>query len=159
MEKEDYTQIVKNWIQDLSASLGADLALDDDGICSFRIEEDTIITIEVSPDFPVVYLYSPLVPLPADDPDMGTALMVKALELNAFQALTRGGTIASIPGGGLLIYCHTQPVEGVDSEGFNKVLGGFYETALELKNLLSSPEETPLPNDPLKGLTNLNMKL
>lgn len=143
MKKEEYTQLVKEWIKDLSTSFGEELVLDDEGICSFRIEDDTIITIEISPDFPVVYLYSPIMTLPADEPELGTALMIKALELNAFQALTRGGAIASIPGGGLLVYCYTQSIEGVDFEGFSKILGGFYETALELKKLLILPEKKP----------------
>lgn len=129
-------KLVELWIKDLSKALGVDLQLNSDGICSFQIGEETIITIEASIDFPIINLYSTLLPFSADDSDHNVGLMVKALELNAFQALTRGGAIASAPGGGFLIFCLSVPIKNMDSEIFNRTLGHFFETAIQLKKML-----------------------
>lgn len=141
MEWEEYKEIVRTWIKDLSASVGEELTLDDEGICSFRIEGETIISLEVSSDFPVLYIYSPLLALPNESLEQRNAMLAKALEINAFQGLTRGGSIALVPGGNILFYCFTQSIEGVDSINFDEILGAFYETALELKALFHEPED------------------
>lgn len=137
MDRTDQIKIVNSWIKDLSHILDVELSLDEEGSCALQIGEDTIIGIEVAYDFPMVYLYAPLMALPADDKESAISMMSRALELNAFQAATRGGAIAVAPGGGLLIFCYSTPIEGVDSDMFGKILGSFYETLPELKTMLS----------------------
>lgn len=141
MNWEEYTEIVKTWLRDLSASVGEELVLDEQGVCSFRIEGETIISLEVSSEFPVLYIYSPLLAVPNESQERRDFIITKALEINAFQGLTRGGSIALVPGGNILFYCFTQPIEAIDSLEFDQVLGGFYETALELKALFHEPED------------------
>ncbi|MBA3239581.1 MAG: CesT family type III secretion system chaperone [Parachlamydiaceae bacterium] len=136
MEFTEEVDTVKSWIKDLSVILKLELNLDSEGICSFQIGEDTVIILEVSHDFPMLHIYSPLVPFPKDDVDGSVLLMAKALELNAFQTLTRGGAIAAIPGEGMLIFCYTTPIEGGSSELLSKILGSFYETVVEIKEIL-----------------------
>lgn len=136
MEWEERNDVVKTWLKDLSTVLKVELELDSAGICTFQIGEDIIITIEVSRDFPMVNLYSSLVAFPSDDVDTAVLMMAKALELNAFQALTRGGAIASIAGEGILIFCYTMPIENGNSELFNAILGNFYDTVVDLKAIL-----------------------
>ena len=139
---EEYI-LVRSWLKDISASLGVELILDDEGLCSFQIGDDTVITIEVSDNFPIVQLYSTLLPLPTDNVELMVMKMSKALELNAFQAVTRGGAIATVPGGGLLIFCYNTPIEGFDSESFSKILSSFFETVVEIKKLLSDSSDLP----------------
>jgi hypothetical protein len=128
-------QIVADWMKEISAALGVELELDEEGICSFQIGDKAVITLEVSEDFPEVYIYSALVPLPKTEE--AAALMSRALELNAFQAMTRGGSIAMAPGGGVLIFCYSTPIAGVDATIFSNLLGTFFETVSELKTLLA----------------------
>lgn len=146
MVTKEETRTVESWIYDLSKSLGVELILND-GICAFQVGDDTIITIEVSQDFPVVNFYSPLLPLPADNMELSTLMMAKSLEINAFQALTRGGAIATAPGGGFLIFCYSTPIQDIDSETFNRILGSFFETIGELKGLLSQVASSDVPMD------------
>lgn len=148
MDNQESKRIVDGWIKDLAASLKIDLALDDEGVCSIQVGEDTIITIELSRDHPQVHLYSTLIPFPEGDMDASFFLMSRALELNAFQALTRGGSIGSLPGGGVLIFSYNVPLSGTESADFSRQLSVFHEAALEIKHLLtevaiSSDEHKP----------------
>lgn len=144
MAEKEENIIVRSWIKDISATLGVELTLDEEGLCSFQVGEDAVVTIEVSDDFPMVYLYSPLLQLTMENDESMIVILSRALELNAFQAVTRGGSIAMVPGGGLLIFSYSTPIEGVDSETFSKILASFFETVGELKKLLSEPS---LPKD------------
>lgn len=139
MTTKEETKTVETWIKDLTTVLGVELALSSDGVCSFQVGDDTLITIEVSHDFPMVNICSPLVPLPVGNESASLLLMAKALELNAFQAITRGGSIAMPPGGGYLIFCYTTPIQGVDSETFSRILGGFFDAHLDLRKTLTLP--------------------
>jgi len=130
-------KIVELWLKDLSASLGVELSLDDEGLCSFQADEERIITIEVPPELSQVYLYTPLVPLPNEDPERSNNLMTKALELNAFQIASGGASIALVPGMALFVLCYENAIEGVDSERFNHILGLFLETATDIKKALA----------------------
>lgn len=154
MEKSNELQTVESWMKDLSVFLGVELALDTDGICTFQIGENNIIGIEVSPDFPVVYIYSPIMALPTDDKDATMALMIRALELNAFQALTGGGAIAISPGGGPLLFCYSMPIAGADSNIFCNTLGSFFNRLPEIKNMLTTTSTMPpgqaLPSGAIK---------
>lgn len=136
MERQKQIDRVNSWLKDISKALGTTIELDDHGTCTFQAE-DHIIAIEVSYDYPMVHLYSPLIPLP-DDKNIAASFLARALELNAFQVITRGGAIATPPGGGLLIYCYSMPIDNTDSEKFSQILGSFYETVPELKQLLTS---------------------
>ena len=141
MEREEHTAIVNAWLKDLSASVDEKLQLDEDGICSLQVEERAIITMEVSNDFPLLHLYSPVFPLPDQEEGERVAILTKVLELNAFQNLTRGGSIALVPGGNLLFYCFSLPIEGTDSAQFDQALGEFYSTSLEIKEYLKDLDE------------------
>lgn len=135
--------ILKSWLKELSLALHVHLELDSHGICTFKLE-DHVIAIEASRDYPVVNIYSPLLALPSDDKDLAIGLQARALELNAFQIFTRGGAIATPPGGGFLIYCLSVPTENTDAEKFSQVLGEFYETLPELKKMLLLSGEAPI---------------
>lgn len=153
MDLKEQIKIVDSWLKDISRVAGVDLAMNPEGICTLQIGED-VIAIEISPDFPMIHLYSVLLPLPQEDKDLATSLLIRALELNAFQVLTRGGAVAMAPGGGLLIYCYSIFFEGMDSEKFSGILGAFYETLPEIKQMLTSTSaiEGPSKERPPKGI-------
>ncbi len=137
MDLRERILIVDSWLKDISKVAGINIAMNSEGICTLQIGED-VIAIEVSPEFPMIHLYSVLLPLPQDDKDLAYSLIARALELNTFQVLTRGGAVAMAPGGGVLIYCYSIFFEGMDSEKFSAVLGAFYETLPEIKQMLNS---------------------
>ncbi len=138
MDFSEYIKIVESWMEVISVQLKTELHLNKEGICSFQVGEDTIISIEVSKDYPFVNIYSTLTSLPSEDYDLAVLMMARSLELNAFQAITRGGAIAAIPGERLLIFCYTTPIEGESAEIFNNILGRFYETVIDLKSILTN---------------------
>lgn len=139
MDRQEQIEIVNSWMKDISAAIELELRLDSEGACSFQIG-DEIIAIEVSEHYPMVHLYSILCPLPVDNPELTTSLLTRALELNGFQILTRGGAIAAPTGGGMLIYCYSLPIEGTDSEKFSYILDMFFETVPEIKKLLTNSD-------------------
>ncbi len=135
MDRSKQIEVVKSWLKDLSAVIGANLTLNEDGLCSFQVGGD-IIVIEVSQDFPMVHIYSSLLAMPTNDKELSIALMIRALELNAFQILTRGGSIALAPGGVFLMYSVSTPTADVNSEKFSAILGAFFESLAEVKKML-----------------------
>lgn len=149
MEKEQQIKTVNEWLNDLSISLGIELKLNEDENCFFQIGESTIIGIEISLDFPMVNIYSPLMVLPDNDKIKNELVLIRALEINAFQALTRGGAIGIAPGGGPLLYCYSTPIEGNDSDSFSKILGGFYEALFAIKDLLAKATNPDTINEPI----------
>lgn len=158
MERKMQIDTVNSWLKDLSPILGIELRLDDEGICSFKVGDDVIV-IEVSHDYPVVHLYNILLPLP-EEGELKIALLSRAMELNAFQVLTRGGAIGAAPGGAFLIYSYMIPIEENTSEKFSASLGAFYETFPELKKLLtSSSDEQPKGKLPMGGLGQMHNRV
>lgn len=149
MNDRESKRIVDEWIKDLAASLKIQLSLDDEGVCSLQVGEETIITIELSRDHPQVHHYSTLINFPEENIETSFFLMSRALELNAFQALTRGGSIGVLPGGGVLIFSYNVPIQGTDSAAFGQQLSAFYEAALEIKHLLSEASVPSGENKPM----------
>lgn len=159
MNRQEQIEQVDSWLKDLSTSLGVELKLDEEGTCALQIGEDIIIGLEVGYDFPMVYMYSPLMKLSSEDKDLAMSMMTRALELNAFQTATRGGAIGIAPGGGLLIFCYSTPIEGLDSAMFSGTLSGFYEAIPELRSLLSQTDANNLPEKIRKPQSKLWLKL
>jgi len=146
MDRNQQIDIVNSWMQDLSQVFDTKLELDKDGICTLQVGSDSL-AIEVGDHYPTVGIYGSLMPLPVEDKELSFSLLTRSLELNAFQIATRGGAIAVAPGGGLLIYCYSTPIEGLDSEKFSEIFGGFFETLTELKKILLSPNSNVFKNE------------
>lgn len=144
-DMKEKIQTVGSWLNDLSQSLGTDMNLDEDGVCCFQIGQETIIGIEVSQTLSMVHLFSPLLALP-EEKEKAERIIIRALEINAFQALTRGGAIGIPPGGGPLLFCYSVPIEGMDSHSFSQLLGNFYEVLPEIKSLINEAVEANAPN-------------
>ena len=61
--------------------------------------------------------------------------------MNAFQSLTQGGSLALVPGGNLVFYCFSLPIEGTDAADFDQILGKFYSASLEIRDYFKTYEE------------------
>lgn len=140
MESIQQRTVVEGWLKDLSAALNIDLSLDEEGVCTLQVGPDNVTAIEVFADVPIIQMYTPLLSIQKDDPSKTFSLAMRSLEINAFQSVTRGGAVALAPGGSLLIYCLSIPIEGVDSEIFSRMLGDFYDTSEQIKALLNNQE-------------------
>lgn len=138
---DDSIKTVTGWITTLGKILKCELSLNEEDGCSFQIGENTVINIIVSKDFPQIHLYSTLLPFPENNYEAAELMMTRALELNCFQALTRGGAIASPPGGGSLIFCYNIPISGNDEQSFAHIVDAFYETVLNLREVLLEIQE------------------
>jgi len=157
MNASEEIKTVTAWLKDLSLALKTELSLDAEGCCTLQIDEEMVVTIEVSKDFPLVNIYSALITLPVDNIEEAFPLMAKALELNLFQSLTRGGAIAALPGEGLLIFCFSMPIEGANSEQFSQILGSFIETTVDLRRMLTADFQVP-PGAYKNGMSDSNPK-
>jgi hypothetical protein len=135
MSKETVLK-VGEWVRQAGQILGVDADLSDDGVCTLLIGNNFTVAIEVPEEGNWFYLYTPIGELPKEDPDVGYLLLQKSLELNAFQAKTRGGAIGLVPGQPLLIYSMLRPIEGCDDQIFAETVALFYEAALEIQDIL-----------------------
>lgn len=142
METKDTHIIVTSLLKDLSIALGVELKINDEGICYFQIGEKTAVTLEVSSNFPLIHLYSPLISFPFSTEEVkNTEIIIKALELNAQLDLTLGGATALAPGGKNLIFCISVPIEGLNAGDFAEILEAFFQSLNAINYLLL---ETPV---------------
>ncbi|MBS0634944.1 MAG: CesT family type III secretion system chaperone [Verrucomicrobia bacterium] len=126
-------QKVQEWLTTAGRILGVEAHLSKDGSCSLLLNNNLIITVQVPQEGDRFFLFTPLGELPKDN---GFAVCQRALELNAFQGATRGGSIGLVPDEPLLVYTTTHQVEGCDEQIFADTVAFFYETALDLKGTL-----------------------
>lgn len=132
---------VQEWLQLAGQILGVDAHLSKDGSCSLLLNNNLIITVQVPEEGDRFFLFTPLGSLPQDDAEKAFYICTRALELNAFQGATRGGSIGLVPDEPLLIYTSTHSIEGCDEQIFADIVAFFYETALDLKGALDLTEE------------------
>lgn len=133
----------EQFMKELSAVLGSDLSVNDEGISAFKIGDDLFITLEFAQDYPVIYLYSPLLSLPhSESQELNLNLSLKSLELNAQLAITQGGSIAISPDARELIFCSSRQTDNLSTESFCQFLLSFIDVTKEIKTLLINP---PVP--------------
>lgn len=146
------------FMQELSAVLGSDLTVNDEGISAFKVGDDLFITLEFSQDYPVIYLYSPLLSLPySESQELNLDLSLRSLELNAQLAITQGGSIAIAPGGTELIFCSSRQTDTLTTESFCQFLLSFIDVTKEVKALLTNAPAAfiPQPEAPATKKKNL----
>ena len=128
---------VKEWIKTAAEILGVNAEPSDDGIVTLVLGNDLVVAIELPEEGSYFTLYSPLGELPKGDVEQALLFCQKALELNAFQGQTRGGSLGLIPGQPVVVYSLVRGIEGCDAQIFAETLALFYEAALELRTLLN----------------------
>lgn len=142
MENRIELAILAPWFRAISEVLGVNVILDEERICSLQIGEERII-IEITPDCSVLNIFSYVLPLPDDDPDFKLALMIKALEINAFQNLISGGAVAVAPGYEFLIYSRSLKINETTQEQFMQMFHSVLEIAPTLRDALLGRFESP----------------
>ena len=147
-----YRDIVNSWLRELEPA-GAPLTLDEEGLCPLSYGDDLECLLEVPEHRAWFNLYTPLVPVPAEDPGL---LLYQALSLKLFQLGTRGAVIAVDHRSDEIVLCHGQAIEHTDSVTFRNILVNFCETAAKLRRELAGPpvevaSELARADDPLPG--------
>jgi hypothetical protein len=130
MDWNDSKKTVASWLKEISNALGTQFTLNEEGMCSLFIGGDTLVTVEVSREFPLFHLCSPLLSRQNGNDE---ELLIRCLELNASPSSVRGGAIALTPGGKDLFFCQTRAIQNITSEEFSDIICRFYETAVNLK--------------------------
>lgn len=133
MKSKKESAIINTWLHSLSTMLKVTLILDEEGMCSLQVGEEQMI-IQALTDSPFLIIYEKLLILPKDDPDLKLALMIRALEMNAFQNITQGGTIAAAPGCEFLIYIRSISIsESTSIDQCNQLFDSILETTPKLR--------------------------
>lgn len=121
------------------------LALNTQGVCSFKYQDRWDIGIELPKDSSLLYFYGTLLDLPVEG---RLNLYATALKLNAYCMQTRGATIALDTNAEKLLLCYLSPLESLDEVRFTNILNNFVQTLQNLHEILSSdtasqPEHKP----------------
>ncbi len=133
---ENAKEKVGQWLSTASQILGVKAELSEDGACSLLIGNDLVISIQVPDEGDWFCLYTPLGEIPKDNMEESFLIFQKALELNAFQGASRGGAIGMIPDEPILVYTITRSTIGCDEQIFAETIALFYDTSLDLRNIL-----------------------
>lgn len=134
------------FLKSTSHALGdLNLSLNEEGCCAFRYENVTIV-LDVPENVGVFCFYTrDLIPKDITDPALRLQLYQKALEFNFLQGDTRGGCLSIRThenGESELLFSYTDRVREVGAKDFNNILLNFVDTALSLRNRLTSGSET-----------------
>ena len=132
--------IINGWLAELGQEAGIeDLKLNEHHLCAFRYGKDLEFTIELPPQSPIVYLYSPMAELPSENKE---AFFEKLLKANFFCLETNGATFSIDERSNRIILSYGQPIDQIDNLVFKNIVGNFLETAERWKDLLNTADIT-----------------
>lgn len=120
---------VDSFLAEISAAVGKNIRLNDQGICAFTYEHLTIV-IEVPESVGSFFLYTSL--LNMNQANNLKGLMEKALRLNYLQQETRGGCISLDPINNEVMFSYTDRIDEINSTDFRNILENFIDTSLKL---------------------------
>lgn len=125
----EYRKTVDSFLAEISAAVGKNIRLNDQGICAFTYEQLTIV-IEVPESVGSFFIYTSLSNLnQANNP---SGLMEKCLRLNYLQQETRGGCLSLDPINNEVMFSYTDRVTEINSTDFRNILENFIDTSLNL---------------------------
>jgi len=137
-EKPDPRTVIDGFLAEISASLGKNLRLNENGICAFSCDVLTIV-VEVPPAstrnlFPRVWIYSVLTEASTykNKPFQKNRKLELAMKKNYFEQGTRSGWLSTDPNTEDLIYLYKDPVYEINATDFRNILENFIDTALQL---------------------------
>ena len=123
----DNNYIVNGWLKGLGTEAGiANLALNDNNLCAFQYGNDLEFIIELPPDSPILYMYSPMGSVPSENKEQ---LFERLLKANFFCLETHGATFSIDERSNRIILSYGHPIDQLDSLSFKNVVGNFLETA------------------------------
>jgi hypothetical protein len=139
---------ISSWLADAGAEGGHHLALGEDGHCTISFGEGLQCLVEVpgEPESDIVFLYCPLVALPADLGEQN-ALLRQLLEWNMFGIATAGAHLSLDPRSETVVLGFAADPDMLDAEMFKQALGDLLDTAVaihgKLGETVSSPDGLP----------------
>ena len=122
-------QVIDSYLSEISAAIGKQIRLNDQGICAFTYEQLTIV-IEVPETVASFFVYTTLAS--AAQTDNPLPLFKKAMQMNYLQQETRGGCLALDPINDEVVFSYTDRCEEVNATDFRNILENFIDTALKL---------------------------
>lgn len=153
----EFRKSVDSFLAEISAAVGKNIRLNDQGICAFTYEQLTIV-IEVPESVGSFFIYTSLVNM--NQVKNSGGLMEKCLRLNYLQQETRGGCLSLDPINNEVMFSYTDRITEINSTDFRNILENFIDTSLSLHTELekianeSSGDESGQgpdggkPNDP-----------
>ena len=136
---------ISSWLAAAGAEGGHHLALGEDGHCTISFGEGLQCLVEVpgEPESDIVFLYCPLVALPAD-PVEQNALLKQLLEWNMFGIATAGAHLSLDPRSETVVLGFAADLDMLDAEIFKQSLGDLLDTAVAIHTKLGelkNPDE------------------
>ena len=137
---------VSHWLALIGAEGRHELALGEDGHCTIFFGEGLQCLVEMpgDPESNIVFLYCPLVPLPADFQEQN-ALLRQILEWNMFGIATAGAHLSLDPRSETIVLGFAADLDMLDAEIFKQSLGDLLDTAVAIQaklGELNNPDET-----------------
>ena len=129
-----HRQTVSGWLSEAGKAAGHTLVMDEDGHCTLLFGEGMQCVVEVTENSNLVFLYVPLLDL-AEDEDLQTPVLKRALELNLFGMETGGGYLAYDERTETLLLTFSAPVDEIDSTIFSQILGDLLDAAVHLRKV------------------------
>lgn len=145
---------ISSWLAAAGAEGGHHLALGEDGHCTIFFGEGLQCLVEVpgEPESDIVFLYCPLVALPAD-PVEQNALLRQLLEWNMFGIATAGAHLSLDPRSETVVLGFAADPDMLDAEMFKQALGDLLDTATAIHEKLG---ETRNSADGLPTISPIN---
>lgn len=123
---------VNSWLAHMGGLMGAELKLDDEGVCAITDKESLVVIIEAPKDSALVHIYTPMCPM-LDGIEPNYALLERAMELNILGLRTRGGTLGLNTERNELFFSFVVEIDTCEALKFSNIIQNFMETAKILK--------------------------
>jgi len=139
--------IVSTWLQAAGEYAGVELALSEDGHCTMTLRDGGKCIVEAPENSGLVFLYSPISPLP-DDPAQALWALKSAMALNMFGIQTAGATFGYDERTNCIMLTACARMDELDEPLFCGLLGEFIEAAIGAKSKYEStlvPDRPPAP--------------
>jgi hypothetical protein len=117
-----------------------------EGRCAFVYDERIELSIEVFEDERSIYLYAPVATIPAENKE---AFYEELLSLNNPGGELRGACLSLDKSKQSVLLWYAQPLDNLDIEGFQNMLGSFLDMADRLWNRFDTGRKTERPSGPL----------
>lgn len=111
------------------------LGLEAAGSTGITLESGTQLFLEYLQDRGMVFLYTPLLPIPRS-PELQLPLFQTMLELNCLEIGSGGGVLSLYPQLDTVIYHQSLPLEGIDADRLDEAFNRLVARAAELSLLL-----------------------
>lgn len=138
-EGQKPTQIVNQWLKGLGQVLGAEIQLQEEGVCALEFKEDFVIHVAASDETEGFHIYANILPVP-DDPDLWYDFLSKGLRYNLEQAEHLQGSLCLSPDYRDITLCFSRPVEEFDAPSFAATVVRFYDTCIGAREFLKSSD-------------------